>query len=231
MSCLCECERIKFSCGVPTPDFTMGKCVYPEAFSIELNLQSRDDCLGYDTHCFPPNYPGAFDGFIDCGDRNEVLNNLVNGTYILTRVADENTFSYRFIQQNSVCLPMPLICGNDLNFSCNPIYNNFILINASANRCSKSPDGITAELNLQLPGWHTNPFDISNFPYTTQTNFNAATITLRYISNQPISCDGPVSFVLSNNPPVGPGQFPQDLLGINAANTIFQSQITITPIT
>ncbi len=241
MACsACECENIKYSCssnGVPT--FNIGKCQFPEAMSMELNVTSRNDCLFYSTWCQAYNDTITRNGIIDCYDRQSVLNDLVNGTYILQRGEDEEVFSYGFHKPNDQGNTGQFTCGYGTSFA-----PSEIKISAVAARCYSKlpfqeeatqydPWGNTGYLSLQFPGIHLCPSIIPDkygSPQSENPGCNDMCVT--YITNQPISCKGSVTFILSSlqGCVFRSFQIAQDHIGYNNQYTMYQTSITLTPL-
>jgi hypothetical protein len=248
MTCNCICEKIEFNCGATEPDFTMGKCIYPSAMSMELNIQSRFDCLFYNEGCGGNN---ETIGIIDCYDRNALLDATVNGTYILNRSSlinadypnnpgqaeSEDFFSYSYFED---------LTYYDLNWAClgrcGGCYADGITVQATASRCGTtlqipgyitalSACGATGYLRISVPLKHTMPSSFPNIPGHPFTNYIVvAREILTYVTYQPILCNGSVTYlfhsVLTGHPEDGFG----DGTGVGSWTTIFPPTITLTPV-
>lgn len=235
MSCVCPCENIKFGCASNEPEFTIGKCVFPSAMSLDLNIQSRSDCLFYKSQCETGTEVGARYGYVDCYDRQAKLDAFVNGTYILTRTGAEDVFSYRFSYE-----PEPIDVFN-CHGTCSNCHSDAVIITATATRCinpvvpygAQKPQynsyGLTGYLSITYPTRHKYP---STFPtiisHTNNGVFIFGTEQIIYSTNDPIPCSGAVSFILS----FGAGDFglAQDITARNNQTTIYQPTITLTPV-
>lgn len=248
MTCNCICEKIEFNCGVTEPEFTMGKCVYPTAMSMELNIRSRFDCLFYNETC---GYGNDVIGIVDCYDRNALLDATVNGTYILNRSSlinadypnspgveeSEDSFRYSYFEN---------LTPYNTNWSClgqcPGCYADGIRIQATASRCGAprqipgyitalSACGATGYLRILVPMKHTYPSSFPNIP--GHPFYNPHVVPgeiLTYVTYQPISCNGSVTYLfhslLTGHPEDGFG----DGTGVGSTTTIFPPTITLTPV-
>ncbi len=236
MSCNCKCENIQFGCGITTPEYSIGKCIYPESFSLDFQLRSRFDCIWYDIACVPNN---QITGIIDCYDRQALIDNTINGTYILNRwgpgvdqgIEDPSLFSYLYAGPSN-----PI----DIHYDCGIVasYDGVIRFHMTAARCGQPHSindnnydvnagscGSTGVLVAVIPLRYLYPSTFPRVPGSTYnlSNFTFPNVTVTYISNQPIACDGPVTFTLQGGP--------NDHTGIGTLYTIYPSTITVTPIT
>lgn len=236
----CKCKEIKFSCSNPPVVNVNELCVFPEAMSIELNFSSRCDCHFYYTNCLQNQIGNTYPGIVDCYDRQKFVDEWTNGTYILTRNPDENLFSYTYIGED---IQEPLE-GQCFNTGITVGLSRQVFISVSAVQTQRGiprpedppilgfdSSGNTAYLTLRVPARETFQ---STYPkillgQAGQDRF-VTSYSLIYACNQPITCDGGLTFthILSNT--ILGGQVFREVLGLNSEWTIFPNFLSINPI-
>lgn len=233
----CKCKEVKFSCGLDPIVNIVEQCKFPDSYSIDFNMSSRSDCHYYQTQC---NFAGTppFNGIIDCYNRQDVIDNNVKGIYILQKnnsvdqFGNLYLFNYFFKQNLSDVQLKGIGCVFSSDFKWSPE----IIFTMTAVQTPPSPTeglpsmltydqaGHTAFLSVRVPAFHTFPsifptyYSLGLYGYTPYLFYH----DIFYASNQPITCDGPITFTHLDNG--------LDALGTDAEFTIFPTTLTAVPI-
>lgn len=241
MSCVCPCKEVKFSCGFDPVVNIIEQCNFPSAMSVDFYMSSRSDCQFYYT-CY--NGGGnVHPGVVDCYDRQKVIDDDVNGTYILSKITDANSnglvplYGYSYsgfgtsIPLESLgCLTTGgIILGFSpgISFTLSAVARPADFFNPEM--LSYDSAGNTAYLNVHVSRRETFNKEFPKFWFPGQFgNRFIFDSSLTYATNQPITCSGSLAFThigTSSNIFV-----PRDLLGTDDEWTLFPTSLTLTPV-